>query len=428
MYETEAFSNSPRLQDFLSFVVTEVIEGRGEDIKGKSIAVQVYQREIDEAGNAQNLVSVEARRLRRALEEYYANEGRDEQLIIRLDTGGYKPRIERRSTPEADAKSENELETRDATPIAKRTRDWRLYAGVGVAFAALLVIAVVSFSYQRTDVTPAVVLNENARLAALRERSFKSVQSANIADQARGQFFPLFDPARQQINLKMFRHAIELDPQLPDGYAGSAQVLALLSLLSPEPDLRAELLDQAFVAAETAIEIAPADGWSNAAMGLVLAVSGDNAAAVRRSKIAESLPPQNGHSLDLIGLTGILVGDAELAAQVSDPTRPRTGSGRFAYSNIWGVSQLMLGNYRETADTYAKAANNGAPVSGPTLMLMATALNEMGETEGAIAAVKEMRDTWPEFRAQAVATRFFNSDPGTMDKVIRAIQLVPATN
>ena len=91
---SETFVSSPRLKDFLTYIVEEYLAGRDNGIKGKAIAVDVYQRELDEAGSAQNLVRVEAGRLRRVLTEYYSQEGQTDPVRIWVDAGSYRPRFE----------------------------------------------------------------------------------------------------------------------------------------------------------------------------------------------------------------------------------------------------------------------------------------------------------------------------------------------
>ena len=39
-----AFSASPRMQDFLRYVVEETLAGRGDEIKGYSLALEVFRR------------------------------------------------------------------------------------------------------------------------------------------------------------------------------------------------------------------------------------------------------------------------------------------------------------------------------------------------------------------------------------------------
>ena len=41
-----SFSGSPRLQEFLRYVVTETLAGRGDRLKGLSIAEAVYSKDV----------------------------------------------------------------------------------------------------------------------------------------------------------------------------------------------------------------------------------------------------------------------------------------------------------------------------------------------------------------------------------------------
>ena len=72
---SEEFATSPKLGEFLAYVVNEQIQGRSDRIKGKTIAVDVFGRGADEGSAGHNIVRVEARRLRRLLNEYYSGSG-----------------------------------------------------------------------------------------------------------------------------------------------------------------------------------------------------------------------------------------------------------------------------------------------------------------------------------------------------------------
>ncbi len=99
-----AFSASPRMQDFLRYVVEETLAGRGDEIKGYSLALEVFRRgdSFDPANDS--VVRVEAARLRRTLAAYYDGEGRDDPVLIGIPKGGYVPAFQLRSngaaTPE----------------------------------------------------------------------------------------------------------------------------------------------------------------------------------------------------------------------------------------------------------------------------------------------------------------------------------------
>ena len=113
-----------------------------------------------------------------------------------------------------------------------------------------------------------------------------------------------------------------------------------------------------------------------------------------------------------------LVETPELAAEVSNPERTRTGSGRFGARNIWGVSQLMLGNYESVVEAFQGAPAAGAPVSAPSLLFQAVARDHLGHSEEAKRLVMEMRKTWPEFPSEFLAGRIFQNDDATRQAIV----------
>jgi tetratricopeptide (TPR) repeat protein len=412
------FAGSPRLQSFLRYIVEQELDGHGSSIKGKVIATDVYDKELDENGGALNLVRVEARRLRRGLEDYYSGAGRSDPLRINMQTGGYRPQFERFiATKPSVGQSQSESSHSDGL--------WRHKLLLPLIGTTLLLIFVLWYFGLRgsQSKTEFATVKSSAELAALRERSITSVQAVNLAEQTRGLFFPLFDLRRQAINLETFRYVIELDPNLAAGYAGSAQVLTLKSLLTSNADASTTLIGEALEMAEHATTLDPLDGWSQAAHGWTLAVTGDIEGALSRARIALDLSPQDGHTLDLIGITALVVDDPVFMAEVSHPQRSRLGVGRFAYNNIYGASQLMLENYDEVIEAFSKAAERGHPVSPPSLFLLATAFHETGNPAGAEKAIVEMLDTWPDFPAHEVIARFFVNDSATRSRVLSVLDL-----
>jgi hypothetical protein len=89
------FRSSPRLSSFLSFVVETTLNGHAERIKGYTIAVEALGREKDFDPQGNSLVRVEAIRLRRVLEDYYAGAGQHDPLMIKMPSGSYVPRFDR---------------------------------------------------------------------------------------------------------------------------------------------------------------------------------------------------------------------------------------------------------------------------------------------------------------------------------------------
>ena len=76
---------------FLRFVVNETLDGRGEQLKAYTIAINVLGRETGFDPEQDSLVRIHAGRLRRILHLYYLESGKDDEIIIEIPKGGYKP-------------------------------------------------------------------------------------------------------------------------------------------------------------------------------------------------------------------------------------------------------------------------------------------------------------------------------------------------
>jgi hypothetical protein len=92
---SEAFRSSPQLVAFLRYVVEATLRGRQDRIKGYTIAVEAFGRGDDFDPQDDPIVRVEAMRLRRALQRYYADGGRDDSVRIVLPLGSYVPEFHR---------------------------------------------------------------------------------------------------------------------------------------------------------------------------------------------------------------------------------------------------------------------------------------------------------------------------------------------
>ena len=88
---SRVFAQAARATEFLRFVVEETLAGRGDRLKGYTIAVEVFGKPPEFDAQTDPLVRVEAGRLRRRLIEYYHGEGRDDAVRIALPKNGYSP-------------------------------------------------------------------------------------------------------------------------------------------------------------------------------------------------------------------------------------------------------------------------------------------------------------------------------------------------
>jgi tetratricopeptide (TPR) repeat protein len=114
------FSRSNRLSRFLTFIVEQTLEGNHDRLKEYQVGVEVCDRRDSYDPRTDPVVRVEARRLRSALDSYYAKEGQHDPVVISLPKGGYVPCF----TGLRDA-------TRVTVPHAKRRRSWRRFALAG---------------------------------------------------------------------------------------------------------------------------------------------------------------------------------------------------------------------------------------------------------------------------------------------------------
>ena len=91
--KSDQFVQSRRRQRFLEYIVHETLAGRGERLKGYSIALEVFDRPETFDPIADPIVRIEAGRLREKLCQYYDTEGMSDPIRIDLPRGTYMPRI-----------------------------------------------------------------------------------------------------------------------------------------------------------------------------------------------------------------------------------------------------------------------------------------------------------------------------------------------
>jgi len=95
--DSPEFRTKQVLCRFLSYIVSETLAGRGDEIKAFSIGVDVFNRDEDFDPGQDTLVRINAGRLRRMLDLYYSHTGENDHLRIEIPKGGYIPKIISRS-------------------------------------------------------------------------------------------------------------------------------------------------------------------------------------------------------------------------------------------------------------------------------------------------------------------------------------------
>src|SRR5260370_1039979 len=84
---SSGFATSERVRGLLSLVVNKALEGEGETVKEYLVGVEVFDRVPSFDPRTDTMVRVEARRLRKKLEDYYAGEGKSDLVRITLPLG-----------------------------------------------------------------------------------------------------------------------------------------------------------------------------------------------------------------------------------------------------------------------------------------------------------------------------------------------------
>ena len=84
MLRSADFRATPQQVDFLKFVVNRTLAGNACEIKGYTVATEVFGRGPDFNQSIDPVVSIQASRLRRALERYYLTAGEHDPIRIEI--------------------------------------------------------------------------------------------------------------------------------------------------------------------------------------------------------------------------------------------------------------------------------------------------------------------------------------------------------
>lgn len=111
------FHSKQVLCRFLSYIISESLAGRGDDIKAFSIGVDVFNKDADFDPGQDTLVRINAGRLRRMLNLYYGNTGKNDDLRIEIPKGGYAPKFLQHKVSKKDPAKEASPGTEEPFPL-----------------------------------------------------------------------------------------------------------------------------------------------------------------------------------------------------------------------------------------------------------------------------------------------------------------------
>jgi len=93
--DSDVFRSAWRARDFLAYIVTETLQGRGSLLSERTVGRRALRRGPLFDGRTDSSVRVQARRVRLGLEEYYAGAGANDEVRIVLPRGTYVPKFVR---------------------------------------------------------------------------------------------------------------------------------------------------------------------------------------------------------------------------------------------------------------------------------------------------------------------------------------------
>lgn len=143
------FKKSARLREFLLYVCEKALTDQIAEIREQQIGKAVFGRRPEYNAGDDNIVRVEARELRKRLDNYFATDGIDEPIIISIPKGSYVPLFESREILPLPVITEPAAEA-DSTPaIALGSNQNSRFSRANLVLTALLLItlAVTSLLY-----------------------------------------------------------------------------------------------------------------------------------------------------------------------------------------------------------------------------------------------------------------------------------------
>jgi hypothetical protein len=140
------FKNSPRSRQFLEYIVRRKLEGHAEELKERTIGIELFQRPANYATGDDPVVRVQAGEVRRRLEQYYQAETQLSPVRIELRVGSYAPHF-RMPTSEPSRLPELPRKAPDLV-VRKATTTRSGIVLLSLAVVCLLFLGVVAYSWR----------------------------------------------------------------------------------------------------------------------------------------------------------------------------------------------------------------------------------------------------------------------------------------
>jgi hypothetical protein len=96
MLASPDFHATPQQKALFKYIVNQNLAGKAHEIKDDDVAADVFGRDADYDRNIDPIVSIQADILRRVLERYYRNAGKNDSVRIEIPPGTYVPVFKKR--------------------------------------------------------------------------------------------------------------------------------------------------------------------------------------------------------------------------------------------------------------------------------------------------------------------------------------------
>lgn len=159
MLANRHFSHSRRFPAFLRFVVNKALAGELDDLKERTLGVEIFGRKADYDTASDPIVRVTAAEIRKRIAQYYQEPGHEAELRISLDAGSYVPQFH--WPKDAHETAHGDLSGLAANGDAERPverveglRRFVLWFGVPLAALALMLVLGFIFGWRTEHSSP----------------------------------------------------------------------------------------------------------------------------------------------------------------------------------------------------------------------------------------------------------------------------------
>jgi hypothetical protein len=149
LLSSRLFCQSKRYPMFLQYVVEQTLQGKAENLKERTLGIEVFHRDAAYDTNADPVVRVAAGEIRKRLAQYYYEDGHENEIRIEIGSGSYVPafRLPARVAP-AVSETEPTVLAATAPVLLQRPRSSSRWLGRGAILAAVLLLSCF-FLYRR---------------------------------------------------------------------------------------------------------------------------------------------------------------------------------------------------------------------------------------------------------------------------------------